>query len=56
MIHFNSFDDKIELINKRIEDLDNENNIIVDTLISEPLGLLLVNERMLESYLQARDK
>lgn len=28
----------------------------VDVLISEPMGTLLVNERMIESYLAARDK
>ena len=27
----------------------------VDVLISEPMGTLLVNERMLETYLHARD-
>ena len=27
----------------------------VDVLISEPLGIALVNERMLESYVAARD-
>lgn len=27
----------------------------VDVLISEPIGTLLVNERMLETYLYARD-
>ena len=27
----------------------------VDTLISEPIGVLLVHERMIESYLHARD-
>lgn len=27
----------------------------VDILVSEPMGTLLVNERMLESYLYARD-
>jgi hypothetical protein len=27
----------------------------VDTLISEPIGVLLVHERMIESYLYARD-
>jgi hypothetical protein len=26
----------------------------VDTIISEPLGIMLVNERMLESYIAAR--
>lgn len=27
----------------------------VDILVSEPMGTLLVNERMLETYLYARD-
>ncbi len=37
--------------------LEKENrDIKIDTLISEPLGVLLVNERMLESYIKARDK
>ncbi len=28
----------------------------MDVLISEPMGTLLVNERMLETYLHARDR
>lgn len=28
----------------------------VDVLISEPIGFLLVHERMLESYVEARDR
>lgn len=28
---------------------------MVDVLVSEPMGTLLVNERMLETYLYARD-
>jgi histone-arginine methyltransferase CARM1 len=28
----------------------------VDVLVSEPMGTLLVNERMIESYLYARDR
>lgn len=27
----------------------------VDVLVSEPMGTLLVNERMIESYIYARD-
>lgn len=27
---------------------------MVDTIVSEPLGIMLVNERMLESYVEAR--
>jgi len=40
-----------------VEDLNDptlEKNI--DVLISEPLGTILFNERMLESYIMARDK
>ncbi|OMH79302.1 Histone-arginine methyltransferase CARM1 [Zancudomyces culisetae] len=33
-----------------------ENGISVDTIISEPIGVLLVHERMLESFLLARDQ
>jgi hypothetical protein len=29
---------------------------MVDTIISEPLGIMLINERMLEGFLYARDK
>ncbi|ORX41876.1 S-adenosyl-L-methionine-dependent methyltransferase [Piromyces finnis] len=46
--------DKIEIITSKIE----EPNLPipkVDILISEPIGVLLVHERMLESYLYARD-
>lgn len=28
----------------------------MDVLVSEPMGTLLVNERMLETYLYARDR
>jgi predicted RNA methylase len=45
---------QIEVIHSKIEDLDLEAQS-VDVLISEPMGTLLVNERMLETYLYARD-
>ncbi len=38
----------------KIEDVTNLDK--VDTLISEPIGVLLVHERMIESYLDARDR
>ena len=56
LIKFHNLESKIELINMRIEDIPENYLSKVDTLISEPLGVLLVNERMLESYLKARDK
>ena len=35
------------------EDLE---DMQIDILVSEPIGTLLVNERMLETYIIARDK
>ena len=42
------------MVHSRIEDLSLHGEK-VDVLISEPMGTLLVNERMLETYLYARD-
>lgn len=56
LVEANNFKEKIKLINKRIEDIDEDEIGRVDTIISEPLGILLINERMLETYLLARDK
>ncbi|KAJ3057446.1 hypothetical protein HK097_006374 [Rhizophlyctis rosea] len=44
--------EKIEVVPSKIEDAE---LVQVDTLISEPIGVLLVHERMIESYLYARD-
>ncbi|CAG8449769.1 1911_t:CDS:2 [Diversispora eburnea] len=46
--------DKIEVIQAKIEEPDLPIPQ-VDTIISEPIGVLLIHERMLESYLYARD-
>ncbi|KAJ3282619.1 hypothetical protein HK104_010795 [Borealophlyctis nickersoniae] len=45
--------DKVEVVAAKIEDAELPP---VDTLISEPIGVLLVHERMIESYLYARDR
>ncbi|CAH1759092.1 12550_t:CDS:2 [Entrophospora sp. SA101] len=51
----NSFlKNKVEVIQAKIED-SNLQIPQVDTIISEPIGVLLIHERMLESYLYARD-
>ncbi|PVU95673.1 hypothetical protein BB559_001248 [Furculomyces boomerangus] len=47
--------DKIQIIKGKIEDIT-EDIPKVDTIISEPIGVLLVHERMLESYIYAREK
>jgi len=49
----NNLGEVVSVINQRVEDVVLEEK--VDVLISEPLGIALVNERMLESYLVARD-
>jgi len=49
----NGLQDVVKVVNKRVEEVTLEEK--VDVLISEPLGIALVNERMLESYLVARD-
>ncbi|KAL7414270.1 S-adenosyl-L-methionine-dependent methyltransferase [Mrakia frigida] len=43
---------KIHVVKGKIEDYSGPK---VDTLISEPIGVLLVHERMIESYIHARD-
>jgi type I protein arginine methyltransferase len=44
---------KIKVIHGKVEEIDLPEK--VDVLVSEPMGTLLVNERMLESYIYARD-
>ena len=46
---------KIEVLHSKVEDLSDGLGK-VDVLVSEPMGTLLVNERMLETYLYARDR
>ena len=50
----NGLADTIHVLNERVEDVKVDEGR-VDVLISEPLGIALVNERMLESYVYARD-
>ncbi|KAF9586417.1 hypothetical protein BGW38_005357 [Lunasporangiospora selenospora] len=47
--------DRIEVIQAKIEDASVDVPK-VDTIISEPIGVLLVHERMIESFIYARDK
>ncbi|CAH8356636.1 unnamed protein product [Eruca vesicaria subsp. sativa] len=48
------FADRITVIKGKVEDIELPEK--ADVLISEPMGTLLVNERMLESYVIARDR
>jgi histone-arginine methyltransferase CARM1 len=58
LVKHNKWDHVIEVIKMKIEDITED--IIpeksVDCLVSEPLGTYLFNERMLETYVIARDK
>ncbi|KNC70014.1 hypothetical protein SARC_17465, partial [Sphaeroforma arctica JP610] len=48
----NGFGDRLIVIKGKVEEVDVPEQ--VDMIISEPMGTLLVNERMLESYVHAR--
>ena len=45
---------RVEVVKGKLEEISLD--VRVDVLVSEPMGTLLVNERMLETYLFARDK
>lgn len=46
--------DVIVIVNGKVEEVDIPEK--VDVMVSEPMGTLLYNERMIESYLLARDR
>ena len=46
----------IEVLHQKVEDIPEGVLEQVDVPVSEPMGTLLVNERMLETYLYARDR
>ena len=48
----NGLDGVIKIITGKIEEIQLPES--VDVIISEPMGYMLVNERMLESYVYAR--
>jgi len=50
----NGFSDRVEIIFGKIEEINLPEK--VDIIVSEPIGFLLVHERMLESYTIARER
>jgi histone-arginine methyltransferase CARM1 len=54
LVNANGLSDKIQLIKGKIEEIELPEK--VDIIVSEPIGFLLVHERMLESYVTARDR
>ena len=58
LVEANGYGKIIEVIQSKIEDIT-EDMIprgVVDVIVSEPLGTFLLNERMLETYVIARDR
>jgi len=49
-------DSKIKVVGKPLEKIEGEVDGKVDVLVSEPIGTFLFNERMIETYLCARDR
>eukprot|EP00397_Hematodinium_sp_SG-2012_P021083 GEMP01021757.1.p1 GENE.GEMP01021757.1~~GEMP01021757.1.p1 ORF type:complete len:386 (+),score=81.27 GEMP01021757.1:42-1199(+) len=47
---------QVKVIHKTLETITDEELPKVDVLISEPIGTFLFNERMIESYIMARDR
>ncbi|KHN88140.1 Histone-arginine methyltransferase CARM1 [Toxocara canis] len=52
LVRNNGLSDKIMVVAGRVEDVSIPEK--VDVIISEPMGYMLVNERMLESYINSR--
>eukprot|EP00607_Mallomonas_marina_P009342 CAMPEP_0182421212 /NCGR_PEP_ID=MMETSP1167-20130531/6487_1 /TAXON_ID=2988 /ORGANISM="Mallomonas Sp, Strain CCMP3275" /LENGTH=326 /DNA_ID=CAMNT_0024598107 /DNA_START=225 /DNA_END=1205 /DNA_ORIENTATION=- len=50
----NGFTDRIVFIHEKVEEMELPEK--VDVIVSEPIGFLLVHERMLETYAIAREK
>ncbi|KAI7814074.1 protein arginine methyltransferase [Triplophysa rosa] len=52
LVKSNNMSDRITILSGKIEEVSCPEN--VDIIISEPIGYMLLNERMLESYLHAK--
>ena len=57
LVEANGFEAVIEVIESKVEDITAAQIPLktVDVIVSEPLGTFLLNERMLETYIIARD-
>eukprot|EP00118_Oscarella_pearsei_P010243 m.62193 g.62193 ORF g.62193 m.62193 type:complete len:157 (+) comp35046_c0_seq9:523-993(+) len=52
LVKHNKVDHKIKVITGKVEEIDLPE--MADVIISEPMGYMLVNERMLETFIHAR--
>lgn len=56
LIKNNNLEGKVKVIKKKVEDISENEIDKVDLIISEPMGFILLHERMLESFIYAREK
>ena len=54
LVKANGFSDVIKVIKGKVEEIEIPEK--VDVIISEPMGFMLIHERMLESYVEARNR
>lgn len=54
LVKANGLEDVIKVVKGRVEDIELPEK--VDVMISEPMGVMLVHERMMESYIIARNR
>ena len=54
LVDANGMSDRITILHGKIEEVEIPEK--VDMIVSEPMGFLLVHERMLESYIVGRDR
>mmetsp|Transcript_19089 Transcript_19089/g.24647 ORF Transcript_19089/g.24647 Transcript_19089/m.24647 type:complete len:395 (-) Transcript_19089:255-1439(-) len=54
LVDSNNLHDRIEILHGKVEEVEVKEK--VDVIISEPIGFLLVHERMLESYVAGRER
>eukprot|EP00947_MAST-08B_sp_MAST-8B-sp1_P002657 g2657.t1 len=54
LIEANGLSDRIEIVRGKVQDVQLPEK--VDVIVSEPMGFMLVHERMLEVFVMARDK
>ena len=54
LVEANNLSDRIEVIQEKLEDLELPEK--VDVIVSEPMGILLIHERIMEIYALARKR
>ena len=56
IVKANGYEDKVQVIKGRIEEINLPEEVEADVIISEPMGFMLLHERMLEVFALAREK